>query len=161
GRPDDRAPRRAGLPGPARLPAQFLPAERGGGPAPARAVLHPVGPAPGAAGAAERAGPPAAAAAPAPVPPPALGRGGRRGAVIPSPQNVRGKVKTAISRGPRLREPQLAELAGHFFRVAGGPRQVAQMLYDEFMHGRPGSLVRQRILDMVLRAVKEGARLSP
>src|SRR5262245_29850995 len=80
---------------------------------------------------------------------------------MPKPQNVPGNVKTAISRGPRLREPQLAELAGHFFRVAGGPRQVAQMLYDEFMHGRPGSLVRQRILDMVLRAVKEGARLSP
>lgn len=61
-------------------------------------------------------------------------------------------VKKAIKGG--LKEPQLAEIAAFFFEAAGGTRQVAKLLHDEFLAGHPGSMVRQRILDLVLRATK-------
>ena len=51
-------------------------------------------------------------------------------------------------------EPQLAEVVGHFFQVAGGARKVAEMLYTEYNAAKQGSLIRQRILESVLRTTK-------
>lgn len=53
-----------------------------------------------------------------------------------------------------IKEPQLAELSAHFFHAAGGPKAVAKMLFDEFAHANPGSQIRQRILDMILRVTR-------
>ena len=61
-------------------------------------------------------------------------------------------VKQAIRGG--IKEPQLAEIAAHFFQRAGGARAVARLLYEEFTAARPGSIIRQRILDMILRVTK-------
>jgi hypothetical protein len=71
---------------------------------------------------------------------------------VPKKQNVPPAVKEAI-RG-RLKDPQLAEVAAHFFAHAGGPRQVAKMLFQEFNRAKEGSVVRQRILDMILRVTR-------
>lgn len=71
---------------------------------------------------------------------------------MPKMQNVPPAVKQAISG--RLKDPQLAEVAAHFFAQAGGPRQVAKMLYHEFRKAKQGSVVRQRILDMILRVTR-------
>jgi hypothetical protein len=71
---------------------------------------------------------------------------------MPKRQNVPASVKEAI-RG-RLKDPQLAEVAAHFFAHAGGPRQVSKMLFDEFVAAKQGSVVRQRILDMILRVTR-------
>jgi hypothetical protein len=71
---------------------------------------------------------------------------------VPKRQNVPASVKEAI-RG-RLKDPQLSEVAAHFFAQAGGPRQVAKMLFDEFIAAKQGSVVRQRILDMILRVTR-------
>ena len=57
--------------------------------------------------------------------------------------------------------PRLGDLASHFFESAGGPRAVAQMLYDEFAAARPGSLIRQRILDLVLKCVRFEHETNP
>jgi hypothetical protein len=77
---------------------------------------------------------------------------GRRGYAVPKKQNVPPAVKEAI-RG-RLKDPQLAEVAAHFFAQAGGPREVAKMLFLEFTKAKEGSVVRQRILDMILRVTR-------
>lgn len=50
--------------------------------------------------------------------------------------------------------PHLSELAENFVRVAGGPSALAKMLYEEFAAAAEGSLVRQRILDIVTRVWK-------
>src|SRR5215471_19154618 len=71
---------------------------------------------------------------------------------MPKPQRVPPAVKVAIRK--ELKEPSLADLVSHFFHVAGGPKQVAKMLYEEFVAAREGSLIRQRILDMMLRATR-------
>lgn len=54
----------------------------------------------------------------------------------------------------RVNEPRLAEVSSHFFAIAGGPKRVAQLLYEEFVASKPGSIIRQRILDMILRMTK-------
>lgn len=66
-------------------------------------------------------------------------------------------VKAALRRQTvtgEIRQPDLAKLVTHFFHQAGGEREVAKMLYREFVDAQEGSIVRQRILDMVLRALK-------
>lgn len=70
------------------------------------------------------------------------------------------KVMRAATRGETL-DPQLADLASHFFHQAGGPRAVAQLLYKEYLRAREGSVVRQRILEMVLRCVRFANEQNP
>jgi hypothetical protein len=54
----------------------------------------------------------------------------------------------------------LADVVERFIRRVGGADGLAKMLYDEYQEAKPGSLLRQRILDMALRAwgKVEGAR---
>lgn len=54
----------------------------------------------------------------------------------------------------RVSEPRLAEVSSHFFNLAGGPKMVAKLLYEEFVASKAGSITRQRILDMILRMTK-------
>jgi len=62
------------------------------------------------------------------------------------------RVRRAIAGDDR--DPQLAELVNWFFKVAGGPRQVARLMYEEYAAARPGSLIRQRLLETILRALR-------
>lgn len=71
---------------------------------------------------------------------------------MPKKQKVPPRVKDAI-RG-EFKEPSLADLASHFFACAGGTKAVARMLFDEFAAAKQGSIIRQRILEMVLRVTK-------
>lgn len=65
---------------------------------------------------------------------------------------VPASVKRAIKGD--FKQPNLAELAAAFFEAAGGTRTVARLLYDEFSAADAGSLMRQRILEMILRVTK-------
>jgi hypothetical protein len=47
--------------------------------------------------------------------------------------------------------PQVAELVGHFMQLSGGPQLFAKMLFEEFLRAPEGSIMRQRILESVLR----------
>lgn len=60
-----------------------------------------------------------------------------------------------------ISDPQLAELVSHFFSIAGGPRQVARMLWDEYQVAKAGSLIRNRILDMILRVTRYANEKAP
>lgn len=57
-------------------------------------------------------------------------------------------------KNPPIR-PSLDAFVDHFFLIAGGPAEVARMLFDEFNAAAQGSLIRQRILDTVLRSLKK------
>lgn len=52
------------------------------------------------------------------------------------------------------RPPTLEEFLELFFTAAGGAKAVAAMLFTEFHAARPGSLLRTRVLEMVVRAMK-------
>lgn len=62
------------------------------------------------------------------------------------------EIKSEIKSAKKL--PHLSELAENFVRVAGGPSALAKLLYEEFAAAAEGSLVRQRILDIVTRVWK-------
>ncbi len=50
--------------------------------------------------------------------------------------------------------PTVEEFLEHFFGAAGGPKAVAKMLFAEFAGAKPGSLLRTRVLEMVVRALR-------
>lgn len=50
--------------------------------------------------------------------------------------------------------PSLDAFLDHFFLIAGGPQQVAQMMFDEFRSAPGGSQIRGRIMETVLRTLK-------
>ena len=60
-----------------------------------------------------------------------------------------------------LQDPQLAELSAHFIAHAGGMSGLAKLLYTEFIAANSGGLMRQRILEMVLRATKFANERAP
>lgn len=69
-------------------------------------------------------------------------------------------VKSALLG--ELKQPDLAELVAYFFKAAGGVKAVATLLYEEFVAAKPGSLIRQRIMELVLRNARHvSERLSP
>jgi len=47
--------------------------------------------------------------------------------------------------------PQMAELVGHFMAAAGGPQMLAKIMWEEFVSAKAGSIIRQRMIDTVLR----------
>lgn len=47
--------------------------------------------------------------------------------------------------------PQIADLVHNFMTIAGGPKALAKMMMEEYIRTQPGSLMRQRILDSILR----------
>lgn len=57
--------------------------------------------------------------------------------------------------------PQLAELAGYFCAVVGGPKAFANLLFQEFAEAPSGSIIRQRILDMILRTIQNANQAMP
>ena len=75
------------------------------------------------------------------------------------PRRVRVGLRRAVVGG--ITDPQLAELVCCFFEEAGGTRAVAKLLYREFKAAKPGTLTRQRILDMILRGMKFANEKNP
>ncbi len=56
--------------------------------------------------------------------------------------------------GGKRRTQMLGEIFDRFYEKVGGPEAFADLLYTEFMAAQPGSLTRQRILDVVLKTTK-------
>jgi hypothetical protein len=69
-----------------------------------------------------------------------------------APDHVKKAIVEQAIRG-KVQSPDLAKLVNHFFEVCGGERAFAVMLYGEFAAAEEGSGTRQRILDMVIRAL--------
>ncbi len=65
-------------------------------------------------------------------------------------RKVPARVMRAI-QDAGVQVPQVAELVSHFVAAAGGPRAMAKMMMQEYLHAKPGSIIRQRLLDSVLR----------
>jgi hypothetical protein len=69
---------------------------------------------------------------------------------VPKPKKIPASVRRALA-GAGVQIPQVAELVSHFMAAAGGALALAKMLLEEYLNAKPGSIIRQRILDSVLR----------
>jgi hypothetical protein len=69
-----------------------------------------------------------------------------------SPKKTEASLRSNLKDGKKL--PHLSELAENFVRVVGGPSKLAEMLFEEWIAAGEGSLVRQRILDIITRVWK-------
>lgn len=65
------------------------------------------------------------------------------------PKKLPAAVRRTIAEGATL--PHAGELVAHFVAMAGGTRELAKVLWEEFQSARQGSIIRQRTLDMILR----------
>lgn len=70
----------------------------------------------------------------------------------PSSNKTEANLRSNLKDGKKL--PHLSELAENFVRVVGGPSKLAEMLFEEWIAAGEGSLVRQRILDIITRVWK-------
>lgn len=69
---------------------------------------------------------------------------------MPKRKTLPDQVRRALKeRGVQV--PQLAEMVSHFITIAGGSMEMAKLMYEEFLSAKKGSIIRQRILDSVLR----------
>jgi len=69
---------------------------------------------------------------------------------MPKSKAIPAHVRKAI-RSANIQIPAMVELVSHFMALAGGPQVLAKMMLEEFVNARPGSAIRQRLLDSVLR----------
>lgn len=63
-------------------------------------------------------------------------------------------VAKAASEGGAQTAPHLSELIEHFFRLMGGPVSFAKEMVVEWHAAKPGSLIRMRILETILRSTR-------
>lgn len=67
----------------------------------------------------------------------------------------RDKVADLLGQvGSKKRTQMLGEIFDRFYEKVGGPVAFADLLFTEFNAAQPGSLTRQRILDVVLKTTK-------
>jgi hypothetical protein len=57
--------------------------------------------------------------------------------------------------------PELGELVAHFFDIAGGPKAVASMLFQELHGAETTPFVRARIFDLLLWITKASGERQP
>lgn len=71
-------------------------------------------------------------------------------------KKVPGSILDIIRSGVsgKVREPNLAELAQHFFDLAGGERNVAKMLFDQYRDPTCPNTVRTKIIQFMLQHLK-------
>jgi hypothetical protein len=71
-------------------------------------------------------------------------------------KKVPGSVIDIIRKGVsgNTREPVLAEIAQHFFDLAGGERNVAKMLFDQYRDPSCPSSVKTKIIHIMLGHLK-------
>jgi hypothetical protein len=48
----------------------------------------------------------------------------------------------------------MTEVAEHFFQRVGGPKEFAKLMYDELCQSKAGGMIRARILDIIIQALK-------
>ena len=83
------------------------------------------------------------------------------------PAEVKREIAEKYGRGAidgKIQVPHLSEVALYFFAEAGGPAEVAKLLYEEFKASEKGSLARQRIMQLIIGVTKfsnEVSALSP
>lgn len=51
-------------------------------------------------------------------------------------------------------DPQVSELAYEFFRAAGGVGKVARMILKDYKEAKPGSMMRVRVMEIILYSLK-------
>lgn len=61
------------------------------------------------------------------------------------------ELKRATGRGSNV---SMVEVAEHFFQRVGGAKEFAKLLYDELCATKAGGMIRARILDIIMQAVK-------
>lgn len=54
--------------------------------------------------------------------------------------------------------PEMPDIAAEFVLRAGGSKRFGQLLWEEFLNAEPGSLMRSRIIDVVLKCMKGADR---
>jgi hypothetical protein len=74
---------------------------------------------------------------------------------------LQAKLTESLKDGMKTRDVRVSELLAHFLDEVGGPKKVASMLAEEFKKSPPGGVVRQRILDMILRMTKMAQDAAP
>lgn len=67
------------------------------------------------------------------------------------PPEVRLPQKLSQAMAGKITDPKVGEIYSHFIQACGGTKDFAQKMYDVFDAAEAGSLVQQRIMDMVLR----------
>ncbi len=68
---------------------------------------------------------------------------------MPTRKRLPEAARKAMAQGAQL--PQVGELVSEFVALAGGTRRMAKMLLEEYQAAKSGSIIRQRILDTILR----------
>lgn len=68
---------------------------------------------------------------------------------MPKARKLPAAVRQALAKGASI--PQVGELVSHFVALAGGTQTLAKMMLEEFLAAKAGSIIRQRILDTILR----------
>ena len=69
---------------------------------------------------------------------------------MPRAAKITADLRRALVEGG-IRVPQVAEVVDAFIQEVGGTRALARILKVEFDNARAGSIIRQRILDSILR----------
>lgn len=70
------------------------------------------------------------------------------------------EVQKALE-GDGARIPHLAELIGHIMHTFGGPKKFALVLCEEFENAPKGSIIRQRLLDGMLKMLTTANQSMP
>lgn len=74
-----------------------------------------------------------------------------------SRRKIAGKVIEILHKGvvdEHVRQPNLGELAQHFFHIAGGEKAIAKMLLDEYRNPNTSPMVRSKIMQVMLAHLK-------
>jgi len=62
--------------------------------------------------------------------------------------------KLAVEKLGKAPLPKMAEIAAEFVQLAGGPKLFAKKLWGDYIGAAEGSLVRQRIMESIVRSLK-------
>lgn len=65
------------------------------------------------------------------------------------PASIQDSIEKILDAGAQV--PHLSELVERFYEMVGGPRGFAQLLHEEWLAAKPGSMQRARIMEMILR----------
>lgn len=71
---------------------------------------------------------------------------------MPTPTAAKKIVHDVQNLGPR---PTIDAVMDYFFQAAGGPTAFGKMLHDEYTASAPGSMIRAKILELVLRRMEK------
>ncbi len=73
---------------------------------------------------------------------------------VPEPDKAGIPAAVQLAIEGKIAEPQLAEIVANFVHIAGGPKAIAVMMFTAYTDPKSTAMVRQRILDTVVRGMK-------